>query len=168
MRVVRPEFEPALFAEAPFHERTEDRRIDVTPVEPGRFDDERQLVWIKVHSRRGSEQSAVHVWRAVIEAAACGLVGGGEHREQMAKLGRRRASRICDERLDNLFDRISSEQTEALGEKAPDQLEDEVADLADLIGRGPTRTPLVEAAHDGCSIGREPPAMREEERLLVR
>ncbi len=134
MRVVRPKFEPALFAEAPFHERAEDRRVDFAPVESGRFDDERQLVWIEVHSRRGGEQSAVHVGRAVIEAAACGLVGGGEHREQMAKLCRRRPSRICDERLDNLFDRISSEQAEALGEEAPDQLEYEVADLADLIG----------------------------------
>ena len=52
----------------------------------------------------------------------------------MAKLGRRRPSRICNKRLDNLFDGISSEQAEALGEEAPDQLEDEVADLADLIG----------------------------------
>ena len=57
---------------------------------------------------------------------------------------------------------------EALGEEAPDELEDEVADLADLIGRGPPRAALVEATHDGCGVGRQLAAVREEERLLVR
>ena len=108
MRVVRPEFEPALFAEAPSISEPKIVGSTPPPVEPGRFDDKRQLVRIEVNSRGEGGQSSVDIGRTEVEATPCGLTGGGEHRNRWPSSAAddRRGSA---ERLHYLFDRVSSE-----------------------------------------------------------
>jgi hypothetical protein len=59
--VVRAELPPPIVAEAALHQRSEDRRVDLAPVELRRFPEHGQVVLAEMYLRRCREQGAVNV-----------------------------------------------------------------------------------------------------------
>src|SRR5438876_11112482 len=69
-RQSRAELPAPVMAEDAFHQRAEDRRIDLAPVELRRLDEHRQVALVKVDLRRLGEQRTVDVARALKHAVA--------------------------------------------------------------------------------------------------